>query len=398
MAPLLHTNEKIRSTKIDNFKTPTEYVAKMRSLFDERKRLNHEINDDEKICFLIEGLSSRYRELVDRFKNYTTEQWNLVSVGNAIITFTIPSAKPAAAANMTVHRNGTNFKRRREGQGVQNYDNMKTKNQEKQRCPHCSMRNHKPENCWFKYPEKRPPKRPKIEEAYSTSTNPKPKESALRTRITPRSYEDNDLPDNIWLVDSGATKHFCRERTAFKTLSPYVTTIEVANGEILESEGIGVVDLPLIQWNGKTTLLRLKNVVYAPQLKANLLSADQLNRENMGISLLPINSEIIDLQNKKRLGTISRLNNLYIVNTGHMRSGGQHSYLVEAKPKSIRLWHRRLGHLGLKNVQKLENLVRGMKISENQKDDHDFVCGHCQKARHLKTSLQISRHQKLCSL
>jgi len=167
---------------------------------------------------------------------------------------------------------------------------------------------------------------------------------------------------------------------------------EVANGEVLESEGIGVVDLPLIQWNGKTTLLRLKNVVYAPQLKANLLSADQLNRENMGISLLPINSEIIDLQNKKRLGTICRLNNLYIVNTGHMRSGGQHSYLVEAKPKSIRLWHRRLGHLGLKNVQKLENLVRGMKISEKQKDDHDFVCGHCQKSKTLKTPLQILRH------
>ena len=29
MAPLLHTNEKIRSTKIDNFQTPTEYVAAM---------------------------------------------------------------------------------------------------------------------------------------------------------------------------------------------------------------------------------------------------------------------------------------------------------------------------------------------------------------------------------
>jgi hypothetical protein len=147
-------------------------------------------------------------------------------------------------------------------------------------------------------------------------------------------------------VDSGATKHFCRERTAFKTISPYVAIIEIANGETLESEGIGVVDLPLIQVNGKTTLLRLKNVVYAPQLKANLLSADQLNRENMGISLLPINSEIFDLKNRKRLGTISRLNNLYIVNTGHMASGGQHSYLVETKPKSIRLWHRRPGHLG----------------------------------------------------
>ena len=67
-----------------------------------------------------------------------------------------------------------------------------------------------------------------------------------------------------------------------------------------------------------------------------------------------------------------------------MASGGQHSYLVETKSKSIHLWHRWLGHLGLKNVQKLENLVRGMKISEKQKGDHDFVCGHCQKARHSK--------------
>jgi hypothetical protein len=56
------------------------------------------------------------------------------------------------------------------------------------------------------------------------STNPKPKEMALRTRITPCSYENNGLSDNTWLVDSGA----------FKTISPYVAIIEIANGETLE--------------------------------------------------------------------------------------------------------------------------------------------------------------------
>ena len=100
-----------------------EYVAKMRSLFDERKSFNHEINDDEKICFLIEGLNSRYRELVDRFKNYTAEQWNVTSVGNAIITFTIPSAKPTAGANMIVHRNG-NKMNYQESQDRKSHDNL----------------------------------------------------------------------------------------------------------------------------------------------------------------------------------------------------------------------------------------------------------------------------------
>ena len=75
----------------------------MRSLFDECKRFNHEINDDEKV-YLIGGLNSRYQELINRFKNYTAEQCNVTSVGNAIITFTIPSAKPTAGANMIVHR------------------------------------------------------------------------------------------------------------------------------------------------------------------------------------------------------------------------------------------------------------------------------------------------------
>ena len=31
-----------------------------------------------------------------------------------------------------------------------------------------------------------------------------------------------------------------------------------------------------------------------------------------------------------------------------------------------------------------------MKITEKQKDDHDFVCGHCQKAKHSKHSFKSS--------
>jgi hypothetical protein len=112
---------------------------------------------------LIEGLNSRYRELVDQFKNYTAEQRNVTSVGNAIIAFPI-SVKPTAIT----HQNGVK-RQLQENHGGQSSDNLGTNKQEKQRCPHCKMRNHTLENCWFQSPEKRPPKRPKIE-AYSTFT------------------------------------------------------------------------------------------------------------------------------------------------------------------------------------------------------------------------------------
>jgi hypothetical protein len=35
-------------------------------------------------------------------------------------------------------------------------------------------------------------------------------------------------------------------------------------------------------------------------------------------------------------------------------------------PHSIRLWHRRFGHLGLANVQKTSKMVRGMAISDEE--------------------------------
>jgi Reverse transcriptase (RNA-dependent DNA polymerase)/gag-polypeptide of LTR copia-type/GAG-pre-integrase domain len=380
MAPLLHVHDKIQAVKIDDFKTPTEYVAKMESLLEEQDRLGFGLDDYTKILHLIDGLSYRYRELVDRFKNYTKDQWSLTAIKNAIVSFTVPSAKPTAAANTVTHYSSKNNKRKR-GQNASQRQESKPRH-----CPHCNKDTHTGDDCWIKHPEKRPAKRAKtLSKPAEEANTAKTKETALRTRISPRIYEKEDLPGTTWLVDSGATKHFCRHKNAFKDLSPYVTTIEVANGDLLESEGIGTVDLPVVQSNGKVTLLRLKEVIYAPKLNANLLSADQLNKDNIGLTLLPHGSEIVDGTTRKHLGAICRLNNLYIVNT-RLEGGTEHTHLVtDMKPKSIRLWHRRLGHLGLQNIKRLQSLVKGLKISEDKTDkDQEFVCDHCQKARHAR--------------
>ena len=155
MAPLLHIHDKIRSAKIEEFKSPTEYVSKMESFFEEQGRLGFNIDDYVKILHLIDGLSHRYRELVDRFKNYTRDQWSLAAVKNAIVSFTIPMAKPPPLAANTTTLSGSSSKKRKQSQNVSG-------KQSKHDCAHCKMKNHKSDDCWFKHPEKRPAKRPKV--------------------------------------------------------------------------------------------------------------------------------------------------------------------------------------------------------------------------------------------
>jgi gag-polypeptide of LTR copia-type len=74
MSPLLLIFKRILSLKVDDFKSPAEYITKMDSFFEEQGRLVYDLNHDMKILLRIHGLSQQYRELVDRFKNFTRDQ------------------------------------------------------------------------------------------------------------------------------------------------------------------------------------------------------------------------------------------------------------------------------------------------------------------------------------
>src|SRR5947207_1084318 len=87
---------------------------------------------------------------------------------------------------------------------------------------------------------------------------------------------------NLWILDAGATHHICFERSLFLTFKEYQVPIQ-AGMTTMTSQGRGQVDLDV---DGQT--LSLYGVLYASQLRFNLLSTECLRRENfIGYNSIP---------------------------------------------------------------------------------------------------------------
>ncbi|WVZ22010.1 hypothetical protein V8G54_000554, partial [Vigna mungo] len=82
--------------------------------------------------------------------------------------------------------------------------------------------------------------------------------------------------DDSWWIDSGASRHVCKDRCLFKTFK------EDDNGEVLYmgndsmAKVLGVGQVELLLSSGKSLVLR--DVLYAPELRRNLVSGVILNR------------------------------------------------------------------------------------------------------------------------
>nr|GEZ50376.1 ribonuclease H-like domain-containing protein [Tanacetum cinerariifolium] len=141
----------------------------------------------------------------------------------------------------------------------------------------------------------------------------------------------------------------------------------------------------------KTGKLKFENVYFVKDLKYNLFSVSQIyDNKN---SVLFTDSECIVLErNFKLLNDANiflrtpRHHNMYSIDLNNIVSHRDLTCLVaKASTDECNLWHRRLGHLNFKTMNKLvrHNLVRGLptKCFEN---DHN--CTACLKGKQYKAS------------
>ncbi|GJT10142.1 putative ribonuclease H-like domain-containing protein [Tanacetum coccineum] len=92
---------------------------------------------------------------------------------------------------------------------------------------------------------------------------------------------------------------------------------------------------------------------------------------------------------------LPRQHNMYTFDMKNVASSkGYTCLLAKASSNEAKLWHRRLGHLNFKNLNKLvkDNLVRGLP-SKSFKNDH--TCVACQKGKQHKASCKAKIDRKL---
>ncbi|GJU25482.1 uncharacterized mitochondrial protein-like protein [Tanacetum coccineum] len=186
------------------------------------------------------------------------------------------------------------------------------------------------------------------------------------------------------VIDSGCSRHMTWNMS-------YLTDYEEIDGGYVAFGGNPKGGKIIGKCTIKTGNLDFENVYFVRELKFNLFSVSQIcDKKNSVLFndteciVLSPNFKLID--ESQVLLRVPRKNNMYSVDLKNIVPKGGLTFLfAKATSDESKLWHRRLGHLNFKTMNKLVkgNLVRGLpsKLFEN-----DQTCVACQKGKQHRAS------------
>ena len=177
---------------------------------------------------------------------------------------------------------------------------------------------------------------------------------------------------NTWLVDSGATHHFCGHRDWFESYTSLHIPVQTA--EItMNATGYGTIQLKL-----GNRVVTLQDVIYIPNLEINVISTERIKKDN-AIGYSNHNPHgLFDTRTNQLIQAISVKSDLPTIGGKPLTSKfGIGLHYAEARPKGITmdLAHRRLGHFGEAHIRQLaEGLATGLTLTTKRLAKK---CAHC---------------------
>lgn len=157
--------------------------------------------------------------------------------------------------------------------------------------------------------------------------------------------------DDVWYVDSGATKHMTNIDAEMENKKkPPVKQVKAANGDKMNIEHSGDIKCKI----SDNQVIVLGDVQYIPKICVNLLSVSQMVRNGCSV-LFDVNGCKIFSKEKRLLAEGKLTNGMFTIKVHLTEKACVARYIKNAD--DIGLWHRRLAHLNfgtLKTMLKLK--------------------------------------------
>ncbi|GJT20544.1 putative ribonuclease H-like domain-containing protein [Tanacetum coccineum] len=196
------------------------------------------------------------------------------------------------------------------------------------------------------------------------------------------------------IFDSGCSRHMNGNKS-------YLTDYQEIDGGFVAFGGNAKGGKITRKGKIRTGKLDFEDVYFVKELKFNLFSVSQMcDKKN---SVLFTDTECVVLSPDFKLPDesqvllkVPRNNNMYSFDLKNVVPlGGLTCLFAKATLDESNLWHRRLGHINFKTMNKLVrgNLVRGLpsKLFEN-----DHTCVACQKGKQHKASCKTKTVSSIC--
>jgi len=201
----------------------------------------------------------------------------------------------------------------------------------------------------------------------------------LTKGVVDRSFffalSDTLKDENVWVIDSDASKHMTGECSQLQTLSKGDSSLSIELGDKKSYlvKGIGSTSLELESGGS----IHLNNILYVPGSNKNLLSISCL--EDKGDRVAFVDGKVLvwgkgsSIYDARVVGIHEGI--LYRLYTplSHV--------LVHLDVNPAELWHRRYGHLHYKIFPSLSQMVNGIP---KLKEEHEGTCKGCALGKNVK--------------
>jgi len=227
-------------------------------------------------------------------------------------------------------------------QNERNERNFSSEKGEKTAWAHCGNIRHSINDCWFKYPEKRP-SQGQWRGKYRGSTE----KEVIASQSTARSAVDACvLQENSWLLDSAVSFHITKSREALVDITPIEPQkVRVGNDNELDTKEKGSICLE--------NRVELFDVYFVHDLDMDLLSVDALLMDNWTISFISGQQRrAILTKNKLSISILSKYG-VFQVEQAELAKSTKNEGQKGTPKLSEQLIHQRLGHLNSEFVRLL---------------------------------------------
>lgn len=187
---------------------------------------------------------------------------------------------------------------------------------------------------------------------------------------------------STWIIDSGVTDHFTCSFSLLSTPVGINSTILLPNGN---SIGVSYKDTVVLDSN-----IILKDVLYVPSFKYNLISVSRFTHDNNDYLLFLSGNCLMQDQALQRLKMIGKLDgSLYKLNFSSSPPPVSHNKSINVVSQfcsvtsDLLLWHSKLGHLPPSSLKLL--FSEPSFVHSNK-----FHCAICHKAKQAILSFPIS--------
>lgn len=317
-----------------------EHLRTMFDIVDKLEEMEVDINKDLLAIMILYSLPSSYEnfrvaiESRDVLPNPESLRIKLIEESQARTNTNTRGTSDRPNDALFTNKNFNNFKKRDSNNGENSNNYNSVSKSFVMRCFRCKKLGHKANEC-------------KVFKAQQSAKH-------VAFVVSPNFTKENS---DVWCLDSGASSHMCGNLNNFtKFTNSACGTLNLATDKQANITGKGTVILTTNNFKNGGVTFEVKDTLYVPDLRTNLLSVSKITNSGYKVVFNKDGATIFDSNGNTILNAF-RLNDLYFVSDIYQSSiRSAHvstpfiSNIVSAGSCSTIEWHRKLGHLNIRDM------------------------------------------------